>query len=407
MFGIASLATFLAFLDTTIVNVAFPDLLGDFPGAGLDTLAWVINGYALLFAALLAVAGRTADLVGRKRVFLGGIALFVLGSAAAGLAPSPGALIAARLAQGAAAAAMVPSALALLLPGFPPARRASVVGLWGGVAGIAAALGPVLGGVLVDLAGWRLVFALNVPVGLVALALGRRLLAESRAEDDSVRPDVAGAILLAGATGLLALGLLQANSWGWADPRTLGVWALAVVLAVALAVRSRRPSGAHRRDRALARALVRGGQRRAVRVRRRVPRRAAGRRTVPDRRLGLLDARGRPRARARPAGRRHRGRDRRPDRRPGRAARGRAPGHGHLRRGTRLAGARARQLAGSARRVASRPGALGCRRRPRAARAHQRRRALAAAPALRHRHGDEPDLAPAGDRARHRGRSSR
>jgi EmrB/QacA subfamily drug resistance transporter len=239
VFGIASLATFLAFLDTTIVNVAFPDLLGDFPGAGLDTLAWVINGYALLFAALLAVAGRTADLVGRKRVFLGGVALFVLGSAAAGLAPSPGALIAARLAQGAAAAAMVPSALALLLPVFPPARRASVVGLWGGVAGIAAALGPVLGGVLVDAAGWRLVFALNVPVGLIALALGRRLLAESRAED-SAAPDVVGAILLAGATGLLALGLLQANSWGWTDPRTLGAWAVAVVLALALGARSRR-----------------------------------------------------------------------------------------------------------------------------------------------------------------------
>jgi NTE family protein len=240
VFGVASLATFLAFLDTTIVNVAFPDLLGDFPGAGLDTLAWVINGYALLFAALLAVAGRTADLVGRKRVFLGGVALFVLGSAAAGLAPSPGALIAARLAQGAAAAAMVPSALALLLPAFPPARRASVVGLWGGVAGLAAALGPVLGGILVDLAGWRLVFALNVPVGLVALALGRRLLAESRAEGESVQPDVAGAILLAGSTGLLALGLLQANAWGWADPRTLGAFAVATVLAVALLVRSRR-----------------------------------------------------------------------------------------------------------------------------------------------------------------------
>jgi EmrB/QacA subfamily drug resistance transporter len=240
VFGIASLATFLAFLDTTIVNVAFPDLLGDFPGAGLDTLAWVINGYALLFAALLAVSGRTADLVGRKRVFLGGVALFVLGSSAAGLAPSAGALIAARLVQGAAAAAMVPSALALLLPEFPPARRASVVGLWGGVAGIAAALGPVLGGILVDVAGWRLVFVVNVPVGLAALALGLRMLPESRAEGESVRPDIAGAALLAGATALVALGLLQANSWGWADPRTLGAWALAVMLAAALGARSRR-----------------------------------------------------------------------------------------------------------------------------------------------------------------------
>jgi EmrB/QacA subfamily drug resistance transporter len=239
VFGIASLATFLAFLDTTIVNVAFPDLLGDFRGAGLDTLAWVINGYALLFAALLAVAGRTADLVGRRRVFLAGVALFVLGSAGAGLATSPGALIAARLVQGAAAAAMVPSALALLLPVFPPARRASVVGLWGAVAGIAAALGPVLGGVLVDLAGWRLVFAVNVPVGLIALALGLGLLPESRAEGEPTRPDLGGAVLLAAATALLALGLLQANSWGWGDARTLGAWTLALVLAGALAARSR------------------------------------------------------------------------------------------------------------------------------------------------------------------------
>jgi EmrB/QacA subfamily drug resistance transporter len=240
VFGVASLATFLAFLDTTIVNVAFPDLLSDFRGAGLGTLAWVINGYALLFAALLAIAGRVADLVGRRRVFLAGIALFVVGSAGAGLAGSPGALIAARFAQGAAAAAMVPSALALLLPVFPPTRRASVVGLWGAVAGVAAAMGPVLGGILVDASGWRLVFWVNVPIGLVAIALGLRMLPESRAEGEQARPDLAGAVLLAAATALVALGLLQANDWGWADGRVIGSWALAVVLAVALVGRSRR-----------------------------------------------------------------------------------------------------------------------------------------------------------------------
>jgi EmrB/QacA subfamily drug resistance transporter len=240
VFGVASLATFLAFLDTTIVNVAFPDLLGDFRGTPLGTLAWVINAYALLFAALLAVAGRAADLLGRRRVFLAGVALFVAGSAAAGLAGSPGALIAARFVQGAAAAAMVPSALALILPVFPPARRASVVGLWGAVAGVAAAMGPVLGGILVDASGWRLVFFVNVPVGLLAIALALRVLPESRAEGEPARPDVLGAVLLAGATALVALGLLQANEWGWADPRVLGSWLLAVALAVALVTRSRR-----------------------------------------------------------------------------------------------------------------------------------------------------------------------
>jgi MFS family permease len=135
---------------------------------------------------------------------------------------------------------MVPSALALLLPVFPPARRASIVGLWGGVAGIAAALGPVLGGILVDAVGWRLVFWVNVPVGLIALALGLRMLPESRSEAEPARPDLLGAALLAGSTALAALGLLQANSWGWGDPRTLGAWALGVVLAVLLVGRSRR-----------------------------------------------------------------------------------------------------------------------------------------------------------------------
>jgi NTE family protein len=240
VFGVASLATFLAFLDTTIVNVAFPDVLGDFRGTSLGTLAWVINAYALLFAALLAVAGRAADLLGRRRVFLAGVALFVAGSAAAGLAGSPAALIAARFVQGAAAAAMVPSALALILPVFPPARRASVVGLWGAVAGVAAAMGPVLGGILVDASGWRLVFFVNVPVGLLAIALAIRVLPESRAEGEPVRPDVLGAVLLAGATALLALGLLQANEWGWADVRVLGSWLLAAALAVALVARSSR-----------------------------------------------------------------------------------------------------------------------------------------------------------------------
>jgi NTE family protein len=240
VFAVASLATFVAYLDATIVNVAFPDIRSDFHSTGLGVLSWVINGYALLFAALLVIFGRVADRVGRRRVFLAGVALFGVASAVCGAAPSPETLIAARVVQGAGAAAMVPAALAVLLPAFPPAKRATVVGLWGAVASVASALGPPLGGALTDAFGWRAVFLVNVPIAAAAVAAGIKALPESRAEHETEPPDYAGAALLAGATAALALGLLQGNDWGWRDARVIAAFAAAIALAGALAYRSKR-----------------------------------------------------------------------------------------------------------------------------------------------------------------------
>jgi len=239
VFWLAALGTFLAYLDVTIVNIAFPDIAGDFDDSGLGALSWVVNGYALAFAALLVVLGRAADRIGRRRVYLAGVAVFALASAACAVAMSPGALVAARTVQGAAAAAMIPAALGLLLTAFPPQRWAAAIAAWGAVGSVAAALGPPLGGLLTDAGSWRLIFLINIPVGLVTVVLGVRWLRESRAAE-SAPPDLPGAGLLAGATGALALGLVQGEAWGWTSPATLGSFAAAVAVGALLALRTRR-----------------------------------------------------------------------------------------------------------------------------------------------------------------------
>ena len=238
-FWLAVLGTFLAYLDVTIVNIAFPDIAGDFEGSGLGSLSWVVNAYALAFAALLVVLGRAADRIGRRRVYLGGVALFALASAACAVASSPGALVAARTVQGVAAAAMIPAALALLLAAFPPQKWAAAIAAWGAVSAVAAALGPPLGGLLVEAGSWRWIFLINVPVGLITVWLGLRRLRESRAAE-TAPPDLPGAVLLAGATGGLALALVQGETWGWVSAATLGTLGAALVMGALLVARTRR-----------------------------------------------------------------------------------------------------------------------------------------------------------------------
>jgi EmrB/QacA subfamily drug resistance transporter len=239
VFWLAALGTFLAYLDVTIVNIAFPAIEEDFSGTSLGTLSWIVNAYALAFAALLVVLGRAADRLGRRIVYLGGVGVFALASAACAVAPSVGLLIAARTVQGAAAAAMIPAALGLLLSSFPPRQWAPIIGLWGAVASVAAALGPPLGGLLSDDASWRWIFAINVPVGILTVVIGARILRESRA--DTAEPlDLPGAALLAAATGGLALALVQGNDWGWTSAAELGTVAATVALAALLVVRTRR-----------------------------------------------------------------------------------------------------------------------------------------------------------------------
>jgi MFS family permease len=215
--AVSSLAAFLAFLDVTIVNIAFPAIAAEFPASSAGDLSWIFTAYNVTFAALLVPAGRLADLWGRRRVFLVGLALFGVASAVCAAAPTVGLLVAGRTAQAVAAALLAPSSLALLLPAFPAERRGFAVGTWGAMGGIAAATGPALGGLVVDVLGWRAVFLLNLPVVVVTLVAAVVVLTESR--DRGARlPDPAGVLLLGVGVALVArlsggLALLAVFAW--------------------------------------------------------------------------------------------------------------------------------------------------------------------------------------------------
>lgn len=231
---LAAGATFLAMLDATVANLAVPDLHADFPGSPLSRLTWVITLYAVPFAALLAPAGRLADLVGRRALYLCGAGLFTLASLACALAPNVPVLLATRGVQGAATAALIPASLALLLHDTPAERRASAIGLWSAAGAFAAAIGPGVGGVLVDQFGWRSLFVINLPVGLAMLLGGLRL---PRAAGGAGRlPDLAGTVLLGAGVGGVVLGVTQTQDWAWTDARTLALL-LGGVLLVAAALR--------------------------------------------------------------------------------------------------------------------------------------------------------------------------
>ncbi len=217
--AVVSVAVFVVGLDMFIVNIAFPSIERDFSGSNVASVSWVLNAYAIVLAALMVPAGRIADRIGRRRGFLIGLIVFTVGSALCGAAPSVAALVAARVVQGAGAAFLLPTALALLLPEFAPAERPMAIGIWSAVGGVAAAAGPPIGGLLVHIS-WRLVFLVNLPVGAIALGYAVRVLRESRA-DGEARPDLVGGLLLMAAIGLLALGLVKAPDWGWSSPETV------------------------------------------------------------------------------------------------------------------------------------------------------------------------------------------
>ena len=179
IFVVTALGAFMASLDLSIVNIAFPALERSFPHDPRATLTWVITGYSIVFGSLLVTAGRTADASGSRRVFFSGMAVFSLGSALCGLAPSVMLLVAGRLIQGFGAACLLPASLSLLLDAFPSKRRSQVVALWGGVGALAVATGPSLGAVVVSSGGWRWAFYMNLPVAAVAFLMGRRVLSDS------------------------------------------------------------------------------------------------------------------------------------------------------------------------------------------------------------------------------------
>jgi EmrB/QacA subfamily drug resistance transporter len=229
-------------LDLFVANVALPSIGRAYPGASLADLSWVLNGYAIVFAALLVPAGRAADRIGRRSAFLAGVVVFALASAACAAAGSTWVLVAARVFQAAGGALLMPASLGLLLSVAPPARRAAAIRGWTAIGGVAAALGPVIGGLLVE-ASWRWVFLINVPVAAVTLAAGLRVLPRAgatAADREGPRPDVPGAAVLTAAVAVLALALVKADTWGWGSARVLGLIAASVVLGAVFAYRSAR-----------------------------------------------------------------------------------------------------------------------------------------------------------------------
>jgi EmrB/QacA subfamily drug resistance transporter len=236
-FVMISIGVFASLLDLFIVNIAFPDLQREFAGSGLAELSWVLNGYAIVFAAFLVPAGRLADLYGRKRSFVAGLSLFVLASAACAAAPSVAFLIAARVLQGAGAAILTPSSLGVVLPLFAPQRRPAVIAAWAAVGAVGAAAGPPLGGLLVQVS-WRWVFLVNLPLGLVSIWYAARRLDESREPNARGLPDIAGTLALVLGIGALTLALVQGREWGWSATGTLTAFAVAAVMTAVAVTRS-------------------------------------------------------------------------------------------------------------------------------------------------------------------------
>jgi EmrB/QacA subfamily drug resistance transporter len=222
-------ALFMIMLDNTVMNVALPSIQSDL-GASISALEWVINGYSLSFAVLLATGGRLGDILGRRRMFLAGVVLFALSSATAGLAPSTTALVVSRITQGVGAALMMPATLSIITNAFPAAERGRAIGTWAGVSALALALGPLLGGFLTEHVSWRAIFYLNIPVAAGAVITALFAVRESRDHTVGREIDWAGtAVLTLGLTaGVLAL--IEGNNWGWGSERIIGLIAASVVL---------------------------------------------------------------------------------------------------------------------------------------------------------------------------------
>jgi EmrB/QacA subfamily drug resistance transporter len=237
-------AQFVVVLDASIVNVALPSI-----GEALDfsqaNLPWVVNAYVLTFGGFLLLGGRTADLLGRRRVFMAGLLLVAIASLLAGFAATEGQLIAARAAQGLGAAIISPAALSIVTTTFSDgAERNRALGVWGAVAGSGGAAGVLLGGILTDGLGWEWVLWVNVPVSLIAFALSPRLIAESRAEMETRAFDVAGAVTVTAALSILVYALVDATDAGWGSTQTLGLIGLSVALLaafVAIELRAAKP----------------------------------------------------------------------------------------------------------------------------------------------------------------------
>jgi EmrB/QacA subfamily drug resistance transporter len=237
---IACLAQFMVVLDITVVNIALPSIQRglNFSSANLQ---WVVNGYTLIFGGFLLLGGRAADLSGRKRLFLAGVALFSAASMLNGLAQSSGMLIAGRGLQGLGGALVSPAALAIITTTFTDAgERTKALGIWSAIAASGSAVGLLLGGVLTDVASWRWVFFVNVPVGIATVLLALRYIAESRVEGIRRSYDLGGAVTVTGGLVVIVYAIVKAQSFGWGSGRTIGLFAAGLaLLAIFVAIERR------------------------------------------------------------------------------------------------------------------------------------------------------------------------
>jgi EmrB/QacA subfamily drug resistance transporter len=240
--GICCMSLLIVGLDATIVNVALPSIHRAL-NASISGLQWTIDAYTLVLASLLMLAGSTADRIGRRLVFQIGLVVFSLGSLLCGIAPSLGVLIAARVVQAVGGSMLNPVAMSIIRNVFEdPRERAHAIGAWGAVFGLSLALGPVVGGALIDASSWRAVFFINVPIGLAAIALTALYVPESRAQRPR-RLDPIGQLLVIVGLAALTFAIIEGPQAGWGSPQTIGVFALAAVSLIALV-----PYELHRRD---------------------------------------------------------------------------------------------------------------------------------------------------------------
>ncbi|MBX5470548.1 MAG: MFS transporter [Thermoleophilaceae bacterium] len=227
-------ALFMVMLDNTVVNVALPSIQKDL-GTSISALEWTVNAYTLTFAVLLVTGGRLGDIFGRRRVFLFGVVLFALSSAAIGLSPSEWLLVAGRALQGVGAAFMMPGTLSIISHEFPPHERGRAIGTWAGVSALALAVGPVVGGALTEYVSWRAIFFLNLPVAAGAVAVTLFAAHESRDTTIEKKVDAPGIAAISAGLTALVLALVEGNDWGWGSGRIVALLAVAAVGLVAFA----------------------------------------------------------------------------------------------------------------------------------------------------------------------------
>lgn len=233
--GAAVLGSGIAFLDSTVVNVALPAIAEDLD-TGVRGLQWVVDAYLVTLSSFLLLGGSLGDLFGRRRIFVFGLVLFTAASLGCGVAPNVGALIVARAVQGIGAALLVPGSLAIISAVFRPQDRSTAISAWSGLGGIASAVGPFVGGWLITAVSWRLVFLINLPLAAIAIAIAQRHVPETRDEDETVRrPDLPGAVMVAVGLGALAYGLIEE------EPAAIAVGVLALVVFVLVEGRRAHP----------------------------------------------------------------------------------------------------------------------------------------------------------------------